>query len=160
MAASPSLDGFPGGAVRGGGTLDRLSLGMLVLLSIEFVLGMALALFVSLPSGTGVVALLRSYPVLDLHLLLALFIVGIALRAVALARGAAARGALYASVLALVSALVATVAGWAFAFDGQNPDASFVMALGFLGVLVGAFALRGHGSTAEEPRFGGREAGR
>jgi hypothetical protein len=147
MVTSPGPTGPPGWAAGGGMTLDRLSIGMLLLLSIEFVLGMALGLFVSLPSGGGVVAILGSYPVLDLHILIALFIIGISARALALSRGEPGRGALYASTLALLSALVATIAGWEFAFRGQSPDASFIMAMGFLGVLVGAFALHGHGRT-------------
>jgi hypothetical protein len=122
-------------------TLDRLAIGMFFLLSIEFILGMILGLFVSLPSGSGVVAILSSTPVLDLHILLAVFIIGISARAIALARAQPERPRLYASVLALVSALVATAAGWGYAFEGQAPGASFVMSLGFLGVMVGAFVL-------------------
>jgi hypothetical protein len=137
-------------------TLHRLATGMFALLAIEFVLGMALGLFVSLPSGGGVVSVLRSSPVLDLHILVALFIVGISLRAVALARSGSDRRAMLAAGLALGSALLATGAGWAFAFDGQNPVASFVMAIGFLGVLGGAFVLRGNADPPSVPR--GRSA--
>ncbi|MCI4326563.1 MAG: hypothetical protein L3K16_02870 [Thermoplasmata archaeon] len=133
-------------------TLDRLAVGMFALLALEFLLGMALALFVSLPMGAGVVAILVSTPVLDLHILLALALIGISARALVLARRESERGPLVAAGVALVSAIVATGAGWTFAFDGQAPDASFVMAVGFLGVLLGAFLLRGptshHGTEA------------
>jgi hypothetical protein len=139
--SSPSPDVPAAWASRGGMTLDRLAIGMFVLLAIEFLLGMALALFVSLPSGSGVVAILTSTPVLDLHILFAVFLIGISARAIVLSRGQGERTLLYASVLAFVSSLVATAAGWSFAFDGQAPDASFVMSLGFLGVLLGAFVL-------------------
>jgi hypothetical protein len=137
--ATPSAP--PAGAPRGGTTLDRLAIGMFLLLAIEFVLGMILGLFVSLPSGSGVVGILTSTPVLDLHILLAVFIIGISARAIALARAQPDRSRLYASVLALVSALIATAAGWGYAFEGQDPGASFVMSLGFLGVMLGAFVL-------------------
>lgn len=116
---------------------------MFVLLAIEFVLGMVLALFASLPNNEGVVSALRSSPFLDFHILVAVAIVGISLRAVALATADPDRRAKVASGVALGSALVATVAGAAFAFDGQAPIASFVMAMGFLGVTLGAFVLRG-----------------
>lgn len=116
---------------------------MFVLLAIEFVLGMVLALFASLPNNEGVVSALRSSPFLDFHILVAVAIVGISLRAVALATADPDRRAKVASGVALGSALGATVAGASFAFDGQAPIASFVMAMGFLGVTLGAFVLRG-----------------
>jgi hypothetical protein len=141
--SEPGARPVPAWAARGGMTLERLSVGMFLLLAIEFVLGVILGLFVTLPSGGGVVAILASAPVLDLHILLALLIVGISLRAVALARRETGRTPLAAATVALLSALVATGAGWAFAFDGQSSAASFVMAIGFLGVLLGAFVLRG-----------------
>jgi hypothetical protein len=138
----------PGWATRGGMTLERLAIGMFLLLAIEFVLGMTLGLFVTLPVNPNVETVLTSSPVLGLHILVALLIVGIAIRAVALSRRDPSRWPLYGSALALVSAVIATATGWVFAFDGQSPDASFAMALGFLGVLAGAFVLRGHRSGA------------
>jgi hypothetical protein len=123
-------------------TLDRLAVGIFVLLAIEFLLGMILALFVSLPVGAGATSLLASAPVLDLHILVAVLLIGISVRAVALARAEPDRSGLGAAGLALVSSLVATGAGSVFAFQGQHPDASLVMAVGFLGVLTAAFLLR------------------
>jgi cytochrome bd-type quinol oxidase subunit 1 len=143
MDAPPHSRRPPMWATRGGMTLASLSKGMFLLLAIEFVLGVALGLFVNLPSGSGVVSILTSYPLLDLHILIALFIIGISFRAMALSLREPNRVALSASALALISAVVATIAGWLFAFDGQDAHASFVMALGFLGVLLGAFVLRG-----------------
>ena len=136
----------PAWATRGGMSLDRLANGMFLLLAIEFLLGMVLALFVTLPTNPGVVAVLTSTPVLDLHIVVALLLIGISVRAVALARGVPDRLPMAAASIALLSSIVATGAGWEFAFHGQNPDASFVMAVGFLGVLVGAFLLRGGAS--------------
>ncbi|MCI4325067.1 MAG: hypothetical protein L3K00_04180 [Thermoplasmata archaeon] len=145
--SAPSSAGPPAWASRGGMTLDRLAIGMFVLLAIEFVLGMALALLVGLPTGAGVVSVLASAPVLDLHIVVALLLVGISLRALALARADPDRWAWVAAGVALGSALLATGAGWTFAFDGQAPVASLVMAVGFLGVLFGAFLLRGRTAT-------------
>ncbi|MGI0129979.1 MAG: hypothetical protein ACREDE_00175 [Thermoplasmata archaeon] len=129
-------------------TLGRLANGMLLLLGVEFVLGTVLGLFVTLPSGAGVVAVLSSSIVLELHIVVAVLLIGISIRALALSVGRPDWTVRYAAALALVSALTATLAGWVFAFDGQNPNASLVMALGFLGVLGGAFLLR---DRASEP---------
>jgi hypothetical protein len=152
--SGPSPHAAPAWAARGGMTLDRLAVGIFVLLAIEFLLGVALALYTILPAGAGVVATLTSTPLLDLHILLALLLIGISARATALARGQPDRTLRYAAALALVSAVVATVAGWTFAFDGQAPGASFVMSLGFLGVLAGAFVLRRRPSGGDS-RAGG-----
>jgi hypothetical protein len=164
MTGAPAA-AVPAWAARRGMTLERLALGMFVLLAIEFVLGMILGLFVNLPSGSGVVSILTSTPILGLHILIALFIVGISIRAVVLALREPDRTLLGAAGLALGSALVATGAGWEFAFHGQSAVASFVMAMGFLGVLIGAFVLqrRSAGRCAEpesgiahEPESGAR----
>jgi uncharacterized membrane protein len=161
---SPRPYAPPPWATRGGATIERLAVGMFFLLAVEFVLGMTLGLFATFSPNSSVVAILTSNPVLDLHILLALLIIGIAIRAMTLARGEHDRTPLFASALALVSAIIATISGWAFTFDGQNSGASFVMALGFLGVLAGAFILRGprSGQTSspgasmdtEAPRLG------
>lgn len=124
-------------------TLRRLAAPMFGLLAIEFGLGMALALFETLPTGGGVASILLSSPVLDLHLLLAVLLIGISARATTIAFRQTDRPPRIGSAVAFGSAIVATAAGWLFAFDGQNPIASFVMALSFLGLLVGAFILRG-----------------
>jgi hypothetical protein len=147
----------PDRSTRGGTTLPRLAIGMFLLLAVELVLGVVLALFVNLPTGSSVVAILTSTPVLDLHILVALFIVGISIRALALARSSPGPLASYAALLALVSALVATGAGWLFAFHGQDPDASLVMTVGFLGVLLAAFLLRGISSRTGDAARTGKE---
>ncbi len=115
---------------------------MLALLVAEFLLGMALNLWVALPSGDGVGALLTS-PVLLAHVALAVLLVGISARAVVIARRLDHREAIGASSLALLSAILASVAGWAFTFGGQSAGEAYAMAAGFAGVLVGAFLLLG-----------------
>jgi hypothetical protein len=157
-AATPAKENPPnapprigeGPASRRDVTLDRLAIGMFLLLAVEFVLGMILALFASLPTGASTVTLLSSAPVLDLHIVLAVLIIGISARALVLAFRAPGSLARWASGLALGSALVATFAGVAFAFGGQDPSASMVMAVGFLGILLGAFLLRGYATATPQ----------
>jgi hypothetical protein len=123
-------------------TSASLALPLFGLLAIEFILGMTLALFVSLPSGKAIVTILTSSAVVDVHLVIAFLIIGTSARALVVSLGESIPLAVYGSVIALLSALVATVAGWDFSFYGQGAGASFVMSMGFLGVLVGAFLLR------------------
>lgn len=114
---------------------------MLGMLAIEFILGMALNLFLALPSEGGIVAILESSPVLVLHLLLGVGLVGIAARATALSFRSPLRAQRAAGPFALLSGLVAFLAGISFAFGGQAPSASFVMSLGFVGMAVAAAVL-------------------
>jgi hypothetical protein len=127
---------------RSRATSASLSLPLFGLLAIEFILGMMLALLVSLPSGKGIVTILTSSAVLDVHVVIAFLIIGTSARALVVSLRESVPLAMYGSVIALLSALVATGAGWDFSFYGQNAGASFVMSMGFLGVLVGAFLLR------------------
>jgi len=119
---------------------------LLVLLGIELVLGISLNLFVNLPMGATVTAVLSSQPILDLHILDAALLVGVSTLAVVLSRSEPTRRPALAAALALVSALGASAGGWEFVFNGQDPASAGVMVLGFLGVLVGAILLRAWGS--------------
>lgn len=117
--------------------LGGLGAPMLGLLVVEFLLGMALTLFVTLPTGSPLTVLAAS-PVLWVHIAVGFLLIGIAARAVREAwreRDAAARGV---TALGLVSALLAFLAGMAFAFGDQSPAASYVMSVGFTGVLIDA----------------------
>jgi hypothetical protein len=147
MNAGPSVSPTEPGRRRL--TARRIVAPIFGLLAIEFVLGVSLSLFVALPSGAGVVAVLTSSPVLVAHVLVAVLLIGISARAVAVSLGEPTRVPLFASLLTLVSSIVATVDGSLFAFDGQSADASFGMAMGFLGVLVGTFLLLA--SASREP---------
>ncbi len=110
---------------------------MLGMLVVQLLLGMALNLYVVLPSQ-GLVRILESSPVLLLHIVLALLLVGLSARAVALASRAHEARATLGSLLALGSALLATAAGISFTFGSGSPGASFAMSVGFAGMLVGA----------------------
>lgn len=158
MTASGSRDASPGGvrAGRAPVTTATLAIPLFAMLGIELILGVVLNVFVTLPMGASVVALLTSSALLDVHILFAVTIIGISARAVLVSRRQATRNPLYGSVVALLSALVATAAGWDFAFYGQAPAASLVMSLGFVGVLVGAILMRGWvgGRSSRRPADG------
>lgn len=142
MTSGPSTIAGPARTSFRDVTPRFLALPLLVLLGIEFVLGISLNLFVTLPSGAGVVAVLTSSAVLDLHIAVAVMIVGITGRSLALSVRSADRRARWGSAIGLGSALIATAAGTDFAFNGQSSIASLVMSLGFVGVLVGAVLMR------------------
>jgi len=124
----------------------RVALPILTLLAIELVLGAVLDAFVNLPMGASVVAVLTSQPVLDLHIVVAVLLIGLSGHALATSRREPTRKPLLAALLTLLSALVASAGGWEFVFNGQNPASGGVMTLGFVGVLVGAILLRIWGS--------------
>ncbi|HEV2519425.1 MAG TPA: hypothetical protein VGX00_02225 [Thermoplasmata archaeon] len=125
-----------------------------VLISIEFLLGMALNLFTALPSAGGPIAILSASPVLIGHFVVAFLILGVLSRATALSIRLGHPRAIGTSVLGLGSGVVATLAGLAFAFGGQAPAASYLMSIGFVGVLftaVGLLAI-GWSSESDPPR--------
>lgn len=135
--------------------LSRLGWPILGLLAVQFLLGMGLNLYVVLPSGS-VGAILASSPVLILHVLVALFLIGISARALLLAWRLRARRALAGGILALLSALVATGAGVSFTFGTGGAGASYAMSIGFVGMLIGAAALvPGFPRPGENPRAQG-----
>lgn len=128
MSARPAAARDPLGAVAAP---------MLGLLVVEFLLGMGLALFVTLPTGSPLTVLAAS-PLLWVHLAVGLMIIGITARALrdALAAGkGVVRGV---TALGFVSALLAFLAGLSFTFGDQSAVASFVMSVGFTGVLLDA----------------------
>jgi hypothetical protein len=117
--------------------LGRLGPPYLGLVVIEFLLGMSLNLFVVLPTGAPA-SILASSPLLDIHLVVGVLLLGIATNAVRLAARARSGTALVASGVGLVSGVGAFAAGMAFAFGGPSNIASFAMSLGFAGLLVAA----------------------
>ena len=116
------------------GTLGLPLLGML---AIELLLGMALNLFTALPTGSPASIVLSS-PLLLLHMVLGVLLVGITSRAVVLSARIHERAALSASALGLVSVLVALLAGLSFTFGDPSNAASFGMAAGFTGAFLSA----------------------
>jgi hypothetical protein len=120
--------------------LGILGLPILGLLAIEFLLGMALNLYVSLPSGSAL-SMLETSPVLIVHILVGVMLAGITARVLILGIRLRDRSGVVAGALGLLSTLVAFLAGMAFTFGGQELAASYVMSVGFTGILLSAALL-------------------
>ncbi len=117
--------------------MRRLGLPMLALLAVELLLGMALNLVTPRPTGSPA-RILASNPLLIGHLLVGVFLLGISARAVALSVRLGEAGARAASLLGLVSVVVAFLAGLTFTFGTPSAGTSLVMSVGFTGALVAA----------------------
>lgn len=116
---------------------DRLSmsLGMLtMLLGIQFLLGMYINLYVSLPAGTTSFAgYITENGVVAAHIILAFVIVVFDFFAFFMAIHARIGNMYILSVLlSLISIVAAGVSGIAFVMAGQSPASSFSMAFFFL----------------------------
>ncbi len=120
--------------------LGRIVGPMVGLVALEFLLGMGLNLFGDLPSHPAAGELLAD-PLLFVHVLVGVLLVGITARATALAVRGPRRSAVPPAVLGVVSAVGAFVAGLDFTFAGLSATASFAMAAGFLGIVVSAVGL-------------------
>ena len=113
-------------------------LGLLGLLGVQFLLGMAVNLFVHLPpAGAGMAEIMGSGPLVGLHMMLGMILAAGAVLAVATALPSGRRATAYALV-ALGGVLVAGLGGLAFLLGGQSNSASYLMAVGFL-VAVGGY---------------------
>lgn len=129
----------------GSGRPVSLGAAMLGLLVLEFLLGMALALFVTLPSGSPL-TILASSPLLAVHVVVGLALIAITANALRWTLGSASNTAKGVATLGLVSAVGAFLAGMAFAFGDQSAIASYAMSVGFAGVLLDAGYLLSLGS--------------
>lgn len=138
--------------------ISSLGAPMLGLLVVEFLLGMALALFVTLPSG-GPVAVLEGAPLLWIHIAVGFLLIGISANALRWAIAAGEGTVRAVTALGLASAVGAFLAGMAFAFGDQSPVASYAMSVGFVGVLIDAGYLLQHGSRAAAAGSGARPIG-
>jgi hypothetical protein len=121
---------------------DRASLArfggpLLGLLGVEFLLGMTLDQFVTLPTGSPAM-LLATSPILDVHLVLGALLLGFAANILRVSVRVRERRTIAFSVLGLLSALLAVGTGLAFAFAGQAALDSYAMSVGFLGMVVEA----------------------
>jgi glucan phosphoethanolaminetransferase (alkaline phosphatase superfamily) len=112
--------------------LRRQSLGLLTMLSIQFILGMLLNLFVDLPKNASFgTTLSHGGIVLALHIIIA---VGLLIGSIILiVRSAATRSKswLIASIIGALGVFVALTNGLAFIFNDDDVT-SFIMALGFI----------------------------
>lgn len=122
--------------------LGFLGIPLLVLLSMELLLGMALNLFVSLPSG-GPAGLLAGSPVLDLHVVVGILLLGLLSNILRWAVRSRDRVAIGIAGAGAASGAAAFLAGMLFTFGGQSAVASYGMTVGFVGLMLEAAYLMG-----------------
>ncbi len=112
---------------------------LMALLSIEFLLGTYLNLYVTIPTG-GVGAMdTGGLIVLILHIVVGIMVIGTAGRLAYVASKARDRLQTILSMIAALGVVLAFLAGADFTFSGQADASSFTMAFGFfLGMLCSA----------------------
>lgn len=125
-------------------TLARLTGIVLRMLATEFLLGMILNLYVTLPFPTPLdLVAIAGIAVLVVHILLAVALVVAGVRMVMLARRTRDRLALAASAVTATGVVLAFVAGVAFTGGTQSDAASLLMTLGFFVAMMAASVLLG-----------------
>ncbi len=113
-------------------------LGMLGLLAVQFLLGIAINLYVQISSaGFGMTEMMRSGPLVMVHMMLGMMLALGAMVAVGVALPYGKRAAGCAAA-ALGGILVAGLGGLLFLMDGQSNGASYLMAVGFL-IAIGGY---------------------
>ncbi len=112
---------------------------LMALLSIQFLLGTYLNLYVAIPSG-GVGAMdLAGLIVLILHIIVGIIVIGTAGRLAYVASKAHDRAQTVLAVIAAIGMVFAFLAGADFTFNSQSDSSSFAMAFGFfLGMICSA----------------------
>lgn len=129
---------------------------ILGLLLVQNVLGIYLNLFVSLPEGPSLDALMATYSILAAHVIVGILLLvtpGIVLFLAARTR----RAALWIPALAMLAfAFLAFESGIEFVIGGQDDVLSFLMELGFLGVVAAdvlvLYQVTRHRAALEAPR--------
>ena len=113
-------------------------LGLLGLLGVQFLLGMAVNLFVPIPSaGAGMAEMMGNGPLVGLHMMLGMILAAGAVLGVATALPSGPRTTACAAI-ALGGILAGGLGGLAFLMGGQSNGASYLMAIGFV-VAVGGY---------------------
>ncbi len=135
--------------MRGGnfsGAMGTASLVMLeiLILTIQFMLGMYVNLFVTIPQmsfGYGMMTLMLAAgaSLIMLHMFLGMVIGIVSVMILILSLMAGLSRIAYLSVISLVFIVIAGVNGLVFLFGGQNNVNSFAMAVSFLVVLLTQF---------------------
>ncbi len=144
------------GSVADPERLARLGPPLLGLIVIEFLLGMAVNLFVTVPTGGGA-SVLGASAVLDAHLVVAVLLIGISANALRLGLRSGRRAAVALTVVGFLGAVGASLAGLAV-LGGSGPGASYAMSVGFAALLIEAgYLLRRalpSGAPSERPSAG------
>ena len=115
-----------------------MPLGLLGLLGVQFLLGMAVNLFGPIPSaGAGMAEMMGNGPLMGLHMMLGMILAAGAVLGVATALPSGRRATACAAI-ALGGILAGGLGGLAFLMGGQSNGASYLMAVGFV-VGVGGY---------------------
>ena len=130
---------------RRGATAPSLASVLIALLSVQFLLGTYLVLYVSFPAGGNLGALwLGGLVVLILHIIVGIMVIGTAGRLTYVASRAHNGRQTALAATAALGMVIAFLAGAAFTFGEQADAMSFVMAFGFfLGMFGSALILAG-----------------
>ncbi len=125
-------------------TVPFLASVLVALLSIEFLLGTYLSLYVSIPPGNVGALALDGLVVLALHIIVGIMVIGTALRMTLVAVRAHDRRQIALAAIAALGMVLAFLAGADFAFGSQSDASSFAMAFGFfLGMFCSALLVAG-----------------
>ncbi len=113
---------------------------LIALLSIEFLLGTYLNLYVTIPAGGNLGSMdLGGLAVLILHIIVGIAVIGTAGRLTYVASKAHNGRQTVLAAIAVIGMIVAFLAGADFTFSSQGNGASFLMAFGFfLGMICSA----------------------
>lgn len=123
--------------------LRRLAVAMTLLLLAQFVAGMVVNLYVTIPVSGNVTG--RAAVFLYAHMALAAALLVIALMLFGLAVAARRRSWLVASAIGLAGIALAITGGLSFLTSGGRPGDSFLMAMGFI-IAISSYALAAHRS--------------
>jgi len=128
-------------ATRSQRRLRRLGIAMTLLLLAQFVLGMVVNLYVTIPESGNVTG--RAAVFLYAHMVLGAALLVVALALAGLAVAARRRPWLIASAIGVAGIAVAVWGGLAFLIDGSHPGDSFLMAMGFI-FAIASYAAAAH----------------
>lgn len=138
-AAAPA-SGRPARSER---RLRRLGVAMTWLLLAQFVLGMVVNLYVTIPVSGNVTG--RAAVFLYAHMVLGAALLVVALVLAGLAVAARRRPWLIASAIGVTAIALAILGGLTFLIDGGHPGDSFLMAIGFI-IAITSYAMAAHHS--------------
>ncbi len=129
---------------------------LVALLSIQFLLGTYLQLYVNIPSGGNVGALdLGGLAVLILHILVGVMVIGTSGRLTYVAWKAHNGRQTALAAIAFIGMIFAFLAGADFTFNSQGNGSSFLMAFGFfLGMICSALIVAGAHVPSPAPDSG------
>ncbi len=126
-------------------TAPFLAAVLMALLSIQFLLGTYLNLYVTIPAGGNLGAIgVGGLVVLALHILLGIMVIGTAGRLTFVASKAHNGRQTALAAIAFIGMVLAFLAGADFTFSSQSDASSFLMAFGFfLGMICSALIVAG-----------------